>query len=133
MAQPISYLDQNRSVGINSFGQYFCTINYSATLAASTDTTLIVPGGSPVGGLPSYSFNKFVAVISVLQKSATATSVWMALNTAASAPAGASFGLTDSELITVTTAKLCKFTDVLHFFTTGSSVDISVSFYALQA
>jgi len=121
------FLFKDESIGNNEFGQYFSDSNYSATLAAATDTTLSVPGTAAFGSMPAYQFNKYVAVISVKP----GAEVWVSLNNTASPPAGASFASTNSEMVTDVRAKRCKATDVLHFYTTASNVDVSVSFYSL--
>lgn len=105
---------------VDDFGLTVSNLKYSATLAASTDTTLTVPGSAP----------RF----KVVMKAETDAVVWMALNAVAAVPAGASFATVSSEMIPVN-GVLCrdvKSGDVLHFITAGTNIDVSVVFYALQ-
>lgn len=113
----VSYISQQP---VDDFGLRFADLKYSASLAATTDTTLTVPGKAP----------RFKAVIKV----ETSGLVWVALNATAAVPAGGSFAATTSELIT-DAKSLCrevKADDVLHFYTAGSGIDVSVVFYAIQ-
>ena len=114
---PVLYtsLQQN-----DDFGLTFATYKYSATLGATTDTTLTVPGGA----------SRYKALI----RCKPGVLVWVALNGTAAVPAGASFAATTSELIP-SYATLCrevKAADVLHFYTATASTDVSVVFYALD-
>lgn len=116
MAAPIPYLAQQP---ITDFSFRFSNLKYSATLAATTDTSLTVPGNAP----------RYKAVIKVK----TPGVVWVALNGTAAVPVGASFASTTSELI-YNTDGLCReviAADVLHFYTASSSIDVSVVFYAI--
>lgn len=109
-----SYLSQQP---VDDFGLLFSQSKYSATIAATTDTTFTVPGIAP----------RYKAVIKV--KSNT----WVALNATAAVPVGATFAATTSELI-LSTKELCrevKAADVLHFFTSTASTDVSIVLYAL--
>jgi hypothetical protein len=103
---------------VNDFGQPFATLKYSASLAATTDTTLTVPGDAP----------KYRALIKV----ETNGLVWVALNATAAVPAGGTFAATTSELITDdrTLCRYVKAGDVLHFYTAGSGIDVSVVLYS---
>jgi hypothetical protein len=119
--------------GYNGFGLQFTDTAFSATLTASTDTTLTVPSNSGMGGNGISSQPLWLAVFSY----DPGTSVWVAINTPASAPAGSTFGATQSELNPA--ARLVKgkdnlgnAADVLHFFSTGTAVNVSVIFYSLS-
>lgn len=114
----IPYIAQNP---VDDFGQLFATYKFSASLAATTDTTLPIPDGAP----------SYKAVIKV----ETNGLVWVALNATAAVPAGGTFAATTSELIT-DAKSLCrtvKASDILHFYTAGSGIDVSVVFYALNS
>ncbi|MGE4118940.1 MAG: hypothetical protein AB7F29_13790 [Candidatus Nitrosocosmicus sp.] len=103
---------------VNDFGQSFASLKYSATLAATTDTTLTIPGSSP----------RFKALIKV----EAGAQVWVALNATAAVPAGGTFAATTSELVTNATP-LCREVragDVLHFYTATASTDVGVVLYA---
>ncbi len=117
MSLPVPYtaLHQN-----DDFGLTMSNNLYSATLAASTDTTLTVPGSAP----------RFKALI----KAETDAVVWLAVGATAAVPAGASFASVSSEMIPVN-GYLCrefKAGDVLHFITAGTDIDVSVAFYAIK-
>lgn len=114
MAIPIPYTSQQP---IDDFGLTFANIFYSASLAATTDTSLTVPGAA----------SRYKAVIRC-EPNAT---VWVALNATAAVPAGASFAVTTSELIPVN-GTLCRDVasgDVLHFYTATAATDVGVAFY----
>ena len=106
---------------VDDFGLSVSNRKFSATLAASTDTTLTVPGDAPA----------YMAVI----KAEGAAQVYMAVGVAAAAPAGATFAATASEMIPYG-GVLCrevKAADVLHFLTAGTNIDVSVAFYSLKS
>lgn len=112
----------------NAFGIQFSDTVYSATLAATTDTTIAVPLTSAMGAPTASSYNKFLAVISSTPTIAT----YMAVNATAAIPAGTTFAATTSELVPQGyTAKMVKSGDILHFFSAGTP-SISVAFYAIQ-
>jgi hypothetical protein len=119
----------------NDFGQLYSDQIYNATLDASTNTTLTVPGGGVMGNMGSYgdsaSFNKVMAVIRVSE----GDEVWFAVNAAAAVPVGATFAKATSEVIVaeVPMAKFVKVGDVLNFFTAGSTTSVSVAFYAMPS
>jgi hypothetical protein len=112
--------------GTNGFGLEFTNTAYSATLTQDTDTTLTIPGGGALGGSKDSSSNYFLAIFSY----DPSTSTWVALNTAAHTPAGASFAATASELNPV--ARLVKGGDVLHFWSHGTATNVSVILYSLS-
>lgn len=104
---------------VDDFGLRFSNLKYSASLAATTDTTLTVPGDAP----------RYKAVMKVENNGL----VWVATNATAAVPAGASFAATTSELIT-DAKSLCRevvAAEVLHFYTTTAGTDVSVVFYPL--
>lgn len=107
--------------GYNCYGTAFSNVTYSATLAATTDTSLTVPEDSA----------NWLAVFSV----EPAKLVWVALNTAAAAPVGAPFAANDSELISndhpMKFTKIVKGGDVLHFFSQTGTANIGVALYAI--
>lgn len=113
--------------GYNGFGLKFTDTAYSATLAATTDTTLTVPDHSTMGGA-TYSENAQPTLIAIFSID-PGESVWVALNTAASTPAGATFAATASELNPA--ARQVVGGDVLHFYTAAANVVVGVSFYWL--
>lgn len=124
------YKLQKDVAGYNGFGLPFSDQKYSASLAATTDTTLTVPSSAAIGA-PLNSNNRFLAVIKVKAN----ISVWCALNGTAAVPVGATFASTTSELIVggQDYAREVKGGDVLHFFTPTASTEVSVVFYALPA
>lgn len=110
--------------GVNAFGAPFCKTIYTATLAATTDTSLTVPSISAKGTFPSVGQAKILAVFSY----EAAKKVYVALNAAASVPAGAAFAASTSELNPP--AKVVQAGDVIHFY--GAAIaDVSVAFYQI--
>lgn len=104
---------------VDDFGLLFADLKYSASLAATTDTTLTIPGKA----------QRYKAVIKVENNGL----VWVALNATAAVPAGGTFAATTSELIN-DAKSLCrevKAGDVLHFFTATAGTDVSVVLYAV--
>ncbi len=118
----------NRTTGsVNGFGLKFCNTVYSATLKASTDTSIAVPSSSGMGAI-SATNNKFYAIIS----STPADDVFVALNATAVVPAGSSFAVASSVLVHGGYAAWEVETgDVLHFIST-STASITVAFYSIQ-
>lgn len=113
--------------GYNGFGLLFTDTAYSCTLTASTNTTLTVPSVSPPGG-SSYEGIAQPILVAIFSYT-SGNDVWVANNATASAPAGNTFAATPSELMTEGMARQVKGGDVLNFFTTGTSVKVSVLFY----
>ncbi len=111
--------------GYNGFGLTFTDTAYSATLATTTDTTLTVPSAIGIGKQGYATVAQTLAIFTF----DPGTSVWVANNTTAASPAGASFAATSSELNPA--ARLVNGGDVLHFYTTGTGVNVSVSFYSV--
>lgn len=110
------------------YGLPFSANAYSATLAVTTDTTLTVPSISPMGNanLNGTTLPNIMAVFTF----DPGTSVWVANNVTAAVPAGASFASTSSELNPA--VRFVKGGDVLHFYTSGTGVNVSVLFYSLD-
>lgn len=120
-------LNMTRDInGYNAFGLAFTDTAYSATLTTTTDTSLTVPAKMGMGGNGIASTSLYLAVFIY----DPGTSVWVANNTAASTPAGASFAATSSELNPA--ARLVAGGDVLHFYTAGTGVNVSVLFYSIS-
>lgn len=124
------YKIQNDIAGYNGFGLPVSDTKFTASLAATTDTTLAVPNGTAMG-MPLNQVNRFLAIISV----ESGGNVYFAVNAAAAVPAGATFAASTSELIVGGQyfAREVLATDVLHFFTATAGTDVSVTFYALNA
>jgi len=104
---------------VTDFGLNFSDIKYSASLAASTYTSLTVPGAA----------RRYKAVM----KAEADGVVWVANGATAAVPAGASFAAVSSDMIPVN-GELCrevKAADVLHFISAGTDIDVSVVFYAI--
>lgn len=111
--------------GYNGFGLTFTDTAYAATLAINTDTTLTVPSISTPGG-NSYEGTTKPLLIAIFSYD-PGSSVWVAKNTTASNPGSTTFVATASELNPA--ARQVSGGDVLHFFTTETSVNVSVLFY----
>lgn len=112
--------------GYNGFGLTFTDTAYSATIAATSDTTLTVP--SSVGiGKQGYATNTTGQMLAIFTFDPGA-SVWVANNVAASTPAGATFAATSSELNPA--ARLVSGGDVLHFYSSAIA-NVSVAFYSV--
>lgn len=122
--------------GYNGFGLVFTDTAYSATLAINTDTTLTIPSKSGLGSAAFYD----KAPINFVQQNGQplilaifthtpGSEVWVANNTTAAVPAGASFAATVSEMNPA--ARLVKGGDVLHFFCAAANTSVSVLLYWL--
>jgi hypothetical protein len=124
------YKLQKDVAGYNGFGLPVSDAMFSATLGASSDTTVNAPSSSAIGA-PLNTNNRYLAIINVKPN----TEVWFALNATAAVPAGASFASTTSELINGTEyfAIQVQTGDVLHFLTASATTDVSVKFYSLPA
>lgn len=101
--------------------------NYTATLAASTNTTLTIPGEvvrSATGQKGDYA-----ALITV----SDAVDVWVALNVTAAVPAGASFAASTSMLVNANNSRIFIVSagDVLNFITATATKNVCVSLYTL--
>ncbi len=102
--------------GISTNAPKFSEDNYSATIAATTDTTLTVPD----------NFTNWVAYF----KYEAGKNVWVALNATAAAPAGATFASTTSEYLPE--KKAVQAGDVIHFFSQTGTAIVGVSFFAIS-
>ena len=133
MTMITQYKIQKDVAGYNGYGLQFSNTKFSATLAASTDTSVTVPLAGSMGAALN-SVNKYLAVITVYNATGEGE-VWCANNTTATVPAGASFAATNSDLIVQNRdyAREVKAGDVLHFITGQTGTDVSVIFYALPA
>jgi hypothetical protein len=103
---------------VDDFGLRFANLLYNVSLAATTDTTLTIPGTAPY----------YKALIKISYNGV----VWVALNATAAVPAGTSFASTTSELLNE--QNLCrevKAGDVLHFYTATVNTVVSVALYAV--
>lgn len=107
----------------NDFGSQFTDTAYSATVAATTNTTLVVPVGSGVGKANDTN-PKFLAIFSY----APSTQVWVAVNV------GATPSLTGSFVANATClnprCKEVKGGDTINFYSTAGAI-IGVEFYAI--
>lgn len=110
--------------GVNGFAAPFCKTIYTSTLAVATDTSLTVPSKSAMGTFPSTSEAKILAVFSY----EASKKVYVALNAAATVPAGAAFAASSSELLPP--AKVVHAGDVIHFICSAAA-DVSVAFYQI--
>lgn len=124
------YKLQKDVAGYNGFGLPFSDQKFSASLAATTDTTLTVPSSGAIGA-PLNQINRFLALVQV---EANAT-VWATVNATAAVPAGGTFAATTSDLVIGGEyyAREVKAGDVMHFLAPTAGTDIQVSFYALPA
>ncbi len=124
------YKLQKDVAGYNGFGLQFSDLKYSASLAITTDTTLVVPLKGSMGAALN-TVNKWLAIIQVEAN----LSVWFALNATAAVPAGTTFALTTSDLIIGSEyyGVEVKAGDTMHFFAPVAGTDILVKFYALPA
>lgn len=104
---------------VTDFGLRFPDLKYSAKLAITTDTTLTIPGAA----------SRYKAVI----KCVAAGEVWVASNATAAATAGTTFAATTSEMVTAgfPICREVKAGDVLHFFSSTATTDVSVVLFAL--
>lgn len=101
---------------VDDYGLQFSTLKYSASVAATTDTTLAVPDDGA----------RFKAVM----RAGADAEIWVALNEVADVPAGGTFAADTSELIPVN-GTLCRevsSSDTLHFYSTAGG-DVGVVFY----
>jgi hypothetical protein len=104
---------------VTDYGLRFASLFYSAKLAITTDTSLTIPGAAP----------RYKAII----RCVTGGEVWVALNATAAATAGTTFAATTSEMINGS-IEICREVnagDVVHFFSTTATTDVSVILYAL--
>jgi len=117
----------NRDInGYNAFGLTFTDTAYSVTLTASTATALTIPSGASMGGVPNTNKSLWLAIFSYTP----GAEVWVADNTTAAVPAGATFAATLSEMNPA--ARLVQGADVLSFITAGTGNSVSVILYSLS-
>lgn len=112
--------------GYNGFGLEFTNTAYSATLGAASATPLTIPGDGAMGGGKTQTKNWFLAIFIYTP----GAEVWVANNTTAAVPAGASFAATLSEMNPA--ARLVRSADVLSFITAAANVSVSVLLFALN-
>lgn len=126
MAIVTTYAPAVSNLSNNGFSLLFSKAKYSATIAASTDTSFTVSLGGDGIAYPSVR-DGFIAIFKIQQ----GKNVYCAVNTAASVPAGASFAETDSELLISGDGRFVRNGDVLHFYTTDSGgAEVTVLFYS---
>lgn len=125
------YIQARDINGFNGFGLTPSDLNYNATLAATTDTSLTIPTTMGMGGNGVFSRSVWLAVVTVAP---TTGAVWMAVNAAAAVPVGVTFASTSSMLLvpTVYNAFQVNGGDVLHFFSTPATNSVSVRLYSLS-
>lgn len=112
--------------GFSDLGLPFSKV-FNATLAAATDTSLTVPVVSGMGAINSQTQPKMLALFSYQ----SGADVWVALNTAASAPAGAAFA--DASSVLNPKYKVVQAGDVIHAkCTAGCSMSVEF-FYISEA
>lgn len=122
--------------GYNGFGLVPTDTAYSATLTINTDTTLTIPSSSSIGGAAYYNKQnttlaadqgqpRLIAIV----VSDPGQSVWIAKNTTASVPVGATFAATASALNPAAYEVIGG--DVLHFICATANVSVSVRLYWL--
>ncbi len=112
--------------GYNGFGLKFTDTAYSCTLTANADTTLTIPSISALGGSNSTTTNPQLIAIFFFDPG---TTVWVANNASAAAPAGSTFAATASEANPA--ARQVQGGDVLHFLSVDIGVDVGVALYWL--
>ena len=103
--------------GYNSFAAPVSTDKYSATLASGGNATVTVPS----------NFNNWVVSFSYQPGS----NVWVAYNTTATVPAGATFAATSSELLPGSRA-VEKATTINLLNNSAGAADIGIIFYAIS-
>ncbi len=100
--------------GFNAYAPDFSTNHFSATITNGVEATLTVPTTSQIW-LLSFSYQP-------------GTNVWVARNSTAAIPAGATFVASTSELNPGSRRVFSG--DVIHFITNNASADVGVSLYA---
>ena len=125
MAKPTVYNISGMIKGVNGWGTPFCNNTFTSTLAANTDTSLSVPLDSGMGNINSQNNPKYLAVFTY----APSAKVWVALNTAAAAPAGAP--LASSPSVLNPSCKIVQATDVIHMLCVAGA-DVCVEFFYIS-
>lgn len=101
--------------GLNAYAPDFATNHFSATLTNGSAQTFTVPSNFSVW-IASFSYQP-------------GSNFWVASNTAAAVPVGATFASTNSELNPG--ARRVYAGDVISVITDNSSADVGVSLYAV--
>lgn len=126
----ITYHVNEISKCTNGNGNEFSDLVFSATIAANTDTSVVVPSSSALGMAQATSKNKFYAIINT----EPGKNVFMSVNATAAGPAGAAFAQATSELLSLSyKVQSVKAGDLLHFFCAGATAVVSVSFFSYAA
>ncbi len=112
--------------GMNGFGLAFSDDIFSATLAANTITSLVVPSNTTMGGVTSSDNAYWLAIFEYTPGS----TVYVANNATVAPPFGASFGGTSSDQNP--SARYVKGGDSLNFITTQVGISVTVLFYSLS-
>lgn len=118
--------------GYNGFGLIPTDVAYSVTLTANVDTTLTVPSYSAIGAGGYYNkptSNGQPTLVAIILPT-PGSEIWVAMNTAAAIPAGATFTLTSSAMNP--SAYQVNGGDVIHCISSQSNVNVSVRFYWLN-
>jgi hypothetical protein len=116
MRLPTPYLSQQP---VDDFGLRFSELKYSVSIPALTDVSLTIPGNA----------SRYKIIFR-----AEGFTVWVALNQVAESPAGATFALTTSELISVfPLGREVKSGDIVHCYNGSATdpIDVSVILYAI--
>lgn len=112
--------------GTNGFGLQFSDQNYSATLSAASNTTLVCPSDGSIGGSFATKTSKYLAIFSY----EAGASIWVALNATAAVPVGHTFAAVTSTLNP--TARVVNAGDTLNFITSDTGTpQVGVTFYVL--
>lgn len=114
MSTPLMFGRDNQ--GYNAYAPQFSTNHFSASLVNGAEETFTVPSNFPVWIL-SFSFQP-------------GTVNWVARNTTAAVPAGATFAATNSELNPG--ARLVYAGDVIHVITSTATSECGVSLYPVD-
>jgi hypothetical protein len=102
--------------GFNTFAAAFSDIKYSAKIASSGNATITIPSTGE-NWVISFSFQP-------------GSNIWIAVNTTAAIPAGATFAITQSELLPG--ARSVKSGDTINILNNGTTdADIGVVLYAI--
>lgn len=125
MALPTNYIINNGIKGVNAFGAPFSTLIYNTTLAADTEATLTIPGGSALGNINASTNPQYLAIFSY---SADST-VYVANNATAAVPAGDTLEVATS--IINPSARLVKAGDILSIISEDTP-SISIELFYLQ-
>lgn len=101
--------------GFNAYAPSFSNVNFSATLAATTQQSLTVPSSS----------KSWVAVFSW----SAGTDPWVAVNTNATSPVGSTFANTNSQLNP--SSRTVNAGDIINIISKAGG-DVGVSLYAIS-